>query len=77
MEETKMQIEERMTESAETELIEHKAVLTLLKSDSLACEIHIAGMRIGVINNADVVPVIKKNMKEINKYLAGLENDYE
>jgi len=58
-------------------LTQWKAVKVLIQNNRLGCEIHIAGMKLGVCNNSKLLPIINHNIAEINKYLKGLPNLYE
>lgn len=64
-------------DSAKAELIEAKAIKLMLSSDVLAAEIHISTMKIGVCDIKWLLPVVNKQIKEIEKYLAGEENLWE
>jgi len=53
------------------------AALILIKNNSLACEIHIGGIKIGVCRNSKVSSALKHTRGEIEKYLAGEKNEWE
>ena len=53
------------------------AAILLAKNNDFACEIHIAGLEIGLSNNAKIIPALKYEQKEIQKYLDGEPNEYE
>jgi len=53
------------------------AVKELLKDNDLACEVTINGITIGLCSNLSVLPAIKKNIIEINKFLKGEPNEWE
>lgn len=58
-------------------LTQWKAVKVLIQNNTLGCEIHIAGMSLGICDNSKVLPIVQQNIAEINKYLKGLPNLYE
>jgi len=62
---------------AESFLVQLKAVEVLITNNTLGAEIHIAGMKVGVCDNQILLPVIKMNIKEVKKFLAGKPNMYE
>lgn len=64
-------------QEAKNELIMLNAVKELLKDNSLACELSINGITIGLCSNISVLPAIKKNITEINKFLKGEPNEWE
>jgi len=72
---TKQKIED--TREAKNELIMLNAVKELLKDNDLACEVTINGITIGLCSNLSVLPAIKKNITEINKFLKGEPNEWE
>ena len=53
------------------------AAILLLSNNDLACEIHIAGLKIGLSNTGKIIPALKYEQKEIQKYLNGEPNEYE
>ena len=58
-------------------LTQWKAARILIQNNLLGCEIHIAGMKLGVCDNSKLLPIVNQNIAEINKYLKGLPNLYE
>ena len=64
-------------QEAQNELIKLNAVKELLKDNDLACEVTINGITIGLCSNLSVLPAIKKNITEINKFLKGEPNEWE
>ena len=66
---TKQELEVAMTE--------HKALLILLKNNILGCEIHIAGMKVGVCENEMLIPIIYFQINEIKKAMKGKPNKWE
>ena len=62
---------------AECELTKLKAMKILLKNNTLGCEIHIAGMIMGTCDNEWVLPIIDKQILEINKFIKGKPNLWE
>jgi len=65
------------TKEAQNELIMLNAVKELLKDNDLACEVTINGITVGLCSNISVLPAIKKNIAEINKFLKGDPNEWE
>lgn len=65
------------TNHALAELTELEAMKVLLSNNSIACEIHIAGMVMGVSENIRMIPIIDAEMDEITKYLNGELNTWE
>lgn len=68
---------QRQIDSAQVELTEIEAMLILLSNNDLACEIHIAGMNIGICNNKKVIPALKDHKKQIENFLLGEKNNWE
>lgn len=68
---------ERQIESAKAELTEAEAVRVLLSNNTLAAEIHISGMVFGVCDNKWLLPIIDKQVDEIQKFIDGKENLWE
>jgi len=62
---------------AKNELIMLNAVANLIQDNTLACEVTINGITIGLCSNLSVLPAIKKNIAEINKFLKGEPNEWE
>jgi len=62
---------------AKNELIMLNAMKELLKDNTLACEVTINGITVGLCSNLSVLPAIKKNIAEINKFLKGEPNEWE
>jgi hypothetical protein len=58
-------------------LTQWKAARILIQNNLLGCEIHIAGMKLGVCDNSKLLPIINQNIAEINKFLKGLPNLFE
>jgi len=54
-----------------------KAVKVLIENNDLGCEIHIAGISLGLCDNSKLLPIINQNISEINKFLKGQPNLYE
>ena len=65
---------ERDIEDAKAEIVEAQAIKVLLSSNRLAAEIHIAGMAMGTCDNKWLLPVIDKQIDELNKFLQGQPN---
>lgn len=66
--------EKRERESAKAELTQAEAMKILLKNNTLAAEIHIAGMIMGTCDNKWLLPAVEKQIKELNKFLKGEPN---
>lgn len=63
--------------TAKKEITECKALKVLLLNNDLGAEISIAGMKMGTAENKWLIPVINKQMKEIQKFLDGKPNIWE
>lgn len=68
---------EMQIDNAKAEITECEAIKVLLSNNSLAAEIHIAGMVMGTCDNKWLLPVIDKQIKELNKFLNGQPNLWE
>lgn len=68
---------QREIDSARKELTELEAIKILLSNNILASELHISGMVMGACNNKWFLPVVEKQIKEINKFLKGEVNIWE
>jgi hypothetical protein len=64
-------------DQAKKELTECEAMKVLLANNALAAEIHIAGMRMGTCDNAWLIPIVDKQIEELNKFLNGEKNLWE
>lgn len=71
------EMKKREVRSAKAELTQIEAALVLLTNNNLACELHIAGMKIGLSDNSLAVPALEHAKAEIEKYLRGEENQWE
>ena len=71
--------EEKQNEikQAEAVLIKTEAAILLASNNWIACEIHIAGLKIGICNNTEIIPALEAHKKEIQKFLNGEPNMYE
>lgn len=67
---------EREINQAKAEITEVDAAILLASNNILACEIHIAGMKIGICDNSKIVPALKFHKSEIEKFLKGEKNKY-
>ena len=65
---------ERDKISALSSLTQWEAVKVLIENNDLGCEIHIAGMRLGLCDNSKLRPVVNQNIDEIKKFLKGKPN---
>ncbi len=63
-------------QEAKNELIMLNTVANLIQDNDLACEVSINGITIGLCSNISVLPAIKKNIEEINKFLKGEPNEW-
>ena len=63
--------------SALSELTQWKAIKVLIQNNTLGCEIHIAGMSLGICDNSKLMPIVNQNISEIQKYLKGKPNMWE
>ena len=61
---------------AKVDLSQTEAVLILLKNNTLACEIHISGLKIGICSNEKAIPALEYHKAEIEKFLNGDKNEY-
>jgi len=68
---------QREINNAKAEITQAKALKVLLSNNILAAEIHIAGMVMGACNNKWLLPVVKKQVKELNKFLNNKPNLWE
>jgi hypothetical protein len=56
------------------ELTQLKAMKVLITNNVLGCEIHIAGMVMGVCDNSKILPILEFQEREIKKFLKGKSN---
>lgn len=68
---------QREIESAKAEITQAEALKVLLSNNTLAVEIHIAGMVMGACDNKWLLPVVDKQIEELNKFLNGEPNLWE
>ncbi len=64
-------------EDAKKEITECEAMKVLLSNNSLSAEIHIAGMRMGTCDNSWLIPIVDKQIEELNKFLNRQPNLWE
>lgn len=64
-------------EDAKKEITECEAMKVLLSNNSLAAEIHISGMRMGTCDNSWLIPIVDKQIEELNKFLNRQPNLWE
>jgi len=69
--------EKQDKETARSLLTQIEAAKILITNNHLGCEIHIAGLKIGICDNHMILPILQHNEKEIKKYLKGQPNEYE
>jgi hypothetical protein len=63
--------------SAKAEITQIEAAMLLATNNTLGCEIHIAGLKIGICDNKKILPALKHHKREIEKFIAGESNMYE
>ena len=68
---------QREIESAKAEITQAEALKVLLSNNTLAAEISIAGMVMGACDNKWLLPVVDKQIEELNKFLNGEPNLWE
>ena len=66
-----------MIAQAKKELCEIEALMILATNNDFGCEIHIAGMKMGVCNNKKIIPILKYQKTEIEKFLRYEPNMWE
>lgn len=64
-------------EDAKKELTECQAMKVLLSNNDLAATIQISGMKMGTCDNSWLIPIVDKQMEELNKFLDGKPNLWE
>jgi hypothetical protein len=67
---------EEMKKDASKELSIIDAAMILAKNNVFGCEIHISGLVIGLADNTWIIPILKKERAEIEKYLNGEPNKW-
>ena len=77
MERFKHVSKDREIESAKSEITQAEAMKLLLSNNTLAAEVSIAGMRMGTCDNTWLIPVIDKQIGELNKFINGEPNLWE
>lgn len=77
MKEFEEEMKNRDVDEAVSMLTQWKAAEILISNNLLGCEIHIAGMKLGVCDNSKLLPVVKQNIAEIRAFLKGKPNLYE
>lgn len=68
---------EREVMQAKAELTKLQAIMVLLSNNTIGCEIHVAGLHMGVSENSRVIPIVEAEAIEIQKYLNGEPNTWE
>ena len=58
------ELRERDKGEALSMLTQWKAVKVLIENNDLGCEIHIAGMKLGICDNSMLLPVINQNITD-------------
>ena len=66
-----------LREDADVELTKIKALKVLIKNNTLACTISIAGISIGLCDNSRALPLLEFQEQEIKKALNGKPNMWE
>lgn len=74
---TQTELNKEMHDEACADLTKTNAMLELIKNNSFACEIHIAGMSIGICDNSSLKGALNKHKEEINNFLTGKKNMWE
>ena len=74
---SQQEMDEREKDTARAELTKLEAAKILVTNNTIAAEMHIAGMVVGVSVNDRLLPVLDAEIDEINKFLAGELNNYE
>ena len=69
-------IQEQERCDAKVDLSQTEAALILLKNNTLACEIHISGLKIGICSNQKAIPALEYHKAEIEKFLNGDKTEY-
>jgi len=77
MEEFNKAEKKRMVSCAKVEITRLKAMKVLASNNDLACEICVAGMRVGLSRNTGILPILNAEIKEIQKFLDGKPNNWE
>ena len=68
---------QREIDEAKATLLKTKAAIMLAGNNWYGCEVHIAGLKIGICDNSSVIPALQAHKKEIEKFLKGKPNMYE
>jgi len=68
---------EREVNQALSELTKLEAIKVLLSNNYIGCEIHVAGLHMGISDNSRAIPIIDAEMDEITKYLNNEPNTWE
>lgn len=69
--------EKRERESAQNDILELKAMKVLLRSNTLVCDVRVAGLSVGLTCNKRMIPIINLEIKEIEKFLKEEKNNWE
>lgn len=72
-----VRIKAREKRQAQVDLAKVKAAIILAKNNDLGCEVHIAGLKVGLCNNAKVIPALIHQKQQIEKFLKGQKNEWE
>lgn len=72
-----MYLIDKEIERAKAEITEAEALKILLSNNTLAAEIHVAGMVMGTCDNKWLIPVVDKQIEELNKFIKGEPNLWE
>lgn len=68
---------EQDKQEAEKTLSIIDAAMLLAKNNTFGCEIHISGLVVGLSDNSWIIPILKKERGEIDKFLKGEPNKWE
>jgi hypothetical protein len=69
--------EKQQIQNAKAELTEIEAMIILASNNTLGCEINIAGLKIGLCNNKKILPILRYQKTEIEKFLQKKKNTWE
>ena len=64
-------------DTARLDMLKLEGMKTLLTNKNFACEITVAGLKMSISNNTEVIPVNDNEIKEIKKFLNNKTNNYE
>jgi hypothetical protein len=62
---------------AKVELAQIDYALELAKDNDFGCEVQVGGVKICICENLWIIPILKKERVEVEKFIAGKPNKYE